>query len=255
MLIINGISDRSEEDGFIIDPGFYFGKGVFETILVREKVHFLHEHVQRINNSATILGIKNKVDINAVEKLVKEYDIKHCVMKIILTDENFIISTRKNNYTDKDYQTGFKLKISKLKRNPESISVYHKTLNYLDNLLEREKALEQGFQEVLFLNSREKIAECSVSNIFIIKDKKLYTPSLSCGILDGILRQWINKNFLCEEVENGIDFIKNADEIFLTNSIMGIMKVSEIEAMGTFGNHAFTNEISEKYRDYLQNDK
>ena len=110
-----------------------------------------------------------------------------------------------------------------------------KTVNHLDqnpyneNLYEYNKANKEGFNEVVFLNIYGNIAEGATSNIFIIKDKKIYTPKISDGILPGVVRNWVIKNFrVCEKHLDKED-LYSADEVFITNSILGIMKIVQFE--------------------------
>ncbi len=56
---------------------------------------------------------------------------------------------------------------------------------------ERQKVIEKGYDEVLFINVHDELAEGAVSNLFWVKDNKLYTPSLNTGILNGITRRKI----------------------------------------------------------------
>ena len=64
---------------------------------------------------------------------------------------------------------------------------------------------------------------------FIIKDKKIYTPKISDGILPGVVRNWVIKNFrVCEKHLDKED-LYSADEVFITNSILGIMKIVQFE--------------------------
>ena len=106
---------------------------------------------------------------------------------------------------------------------------YIKSLSYNENLYEYNKANKEGFNEVVFLNIYGNIAEGATSNIFIIKDKKIYTPMISDGILPGVVRNWVIENFkVCEKHLNKKD-LYSADEVFITNSILGIMKVVQFE--------------------------
>ncbi len=56
---------------------------------------------------------------------------------------------------------------------------------------EREIAKVQGYDEVIFLNRKEEISEGSVSNIFCVKGSHVFTPPVSSGLLNGILRQYL----------------------------------------------------------------
>ena len=89
--------------------------------------------------------------------------------------------------------------------------------------------LIKGFKDTLFLNEKGYVTETSCANIFIVKNNKIYTPKISCGLLNGIIRMWVVKTFSVIETELTLEDIKNADEIFLTNSLMGIMKVNRFE--------------------------
>lgn len=227
MIIINGYLRNM--DKFILDSGFNFGLGVFETILVTNKPHFLHEHVQRLNKGLKALNLQNHIDETYILNTLEVHKITDCVLKIVATEENVIISTRKSSYTPEQYTAGYKLKISDLKRNPFSHTTYIKSLNYTDNYLEKQKAKEDGYDEVLFSNIFENIAEGSLSNIFFIKNKEIYTPSIDVGILDGVMRGWVIKNFQVHQGYFALADIFSFDEVFLTNSIMGIMKVQSID--------------------------
>lgn len=150
-------------------------------------------------------------------------------MKILATPENIVMSTRENNYSKEYFKDGLKVCFSSLKRNPHSHVVYHKTINYTDNILEKEIAAKAGFDEVIFTNVYNYLAEGSVSNVFFIKDNRLFTPATHCGLLNGIIRSWVIDNFNVEEGEYTLNQIIDADEVFLTNSLMGIMPVKQFQ--------------------------
>jgi len=216
-----------------LDEGYSFGLGLFETILFyKGKPIFLDEHLARVNKSITDLELK-------IEKLKKDEvfqylnnnknTLEYEVLKIVLSEKNRLFLKREYTYTEKDYQKGFSLNISKVRRNESSIFTFHKTLNYGDNILEKRKSKKLGYDEPIFLNSKNQITEGATSNIFVVVEDKIYTPKLSCGLLNGIVRQYIISNYDVIEKEIDIKFLNNADEIFLTNSLFGIMPVSNLE--------------------------
>ena len=108
--------------------------------------------------------------------------------------------------------------------------------------MERRKANEKGFQEALLLNSKGEIAECTMSNIFWVIQGQIYTPSLSCGLLPGIMRAFVIENRSVVEVQASLEQLLNADEVFLTNSVMEIMGVSQIDRK-KYGSMDTANEI------------
>lgn len=212
-----------------LDGGFYFAQGVFETILIKKEAIFLEEHINRLNKSIDIMNLGEHIDIKFIKNFIKEEKLKNIVLKIVVTEKNIVFSTREIKYSKEDYENGFKIKLSYVLRNPTSRMTYIKSLSYNENLYEYNKANKEGFNEVVFLNIYGNIAEGATSNIFIIKDKKIYTPMISDGILPGVVRNWVIENFeVCEKHLNKKD-LYSADEVFITNSVLGIMKVVQFE--------------------------
>ena len=239
-----------------LDEGYSFGLGLFETILLyKGKPVFLDEHLARINKSITNLELKiEKLEKDEVlqylnkNKNILEYE----VLKIVLSEKNRLFLKREYTYTEKDYQRAFSLNISEVRRNENSIFTFHKTLNYGDNILEKRKSKKLGYDEPIFLNSKNQITEGAISNIFIVVGDKIYTPKLSCGLLNGIVRQYIVSNYDVIESEIDLEFLNNADEIFLTNSLFGIMPVNNLEKK-VFKSQEISKNILQNYKKYLGN--
>lgn len=219
--------ENIKKDSIGIDSGIQFSKSVFETIYIKNQAILLKEHVKRLNSSLEKLNIKNSVIIEEIQKIILEKNLKFCALKILVTDENAIAIVRDIPYSINDYKRGFKLGVSNVIRNSTSILSYIKSTAYIENIIEKNKIIELGFDEVLFLNEKKYIAECSMSNIFFIKNKKIYTPSVDSGILNGIIRNWIIENFNVIEGHYTLEDIINADEVFITNSLIGIMRISQ----------------------------
>lgn len=234
-----------------LDEGYSFGLGLFETILLyKKRAIFLDEHIKRLNSSLRELNIctedlKKEEVMNFIEKNKEQLQEKE-VLKIIISEKNRIFLTRKYNYTIEDYQKGFNLNISKVLKNQTSPLIYHKTLNYGDNILEKRKSLSLGYDETIFLNLKGEITEGATSNIFFIKGNKIYTPKLSCGMLNGIIRQYILKNYEVFEEKIKLEDLENFEEAFITNSLLGIMPVNSIEKV-KMKNRKFLEEIKKKY--------
>ncbi|WP_010291693.1 aminotransferase class IV [Clostridium senegalense] len=225
-----------------LDDGYSFGRGCFETILIKEKPILLKEHIKRLNDSLKILKIDKTITVNEVMEKIETLKIKDKALKIMVSRENVIYNSREIAYKESDYSKGFNITISNVKRNENSDLTYIKSLNYLENIIEKEKAKNKGFDEVIFLNTENYIAEGAVSNIFFIKNDIIYTPSIECGILPGIIR-----GFLVDNIENiGYKIVKgrftkdellNCDGAFITNSLMGIMKINSLDDIKINENH------------------
>lgn len=265
-----------------LDEGFQFGLGAFETIAVEAgKPIFLDKHLKRLERAAEFLHLGTLSDRGITEKQILRYleeqaqlpesrenfanmtqlpesrenfsDITHCALKIMLSKENVVFSMRANPYTPERYEKGFVLDISPVKRNETSSLVYHKTMNYGDCILEKRNAAAAGVDERLFLNTKDQICEGTVSNIFFVKQGKLYTPDTRCGLLPGILREYICET---QHVEEAIIYpkdLKEYEECFVTNSLMGIMPVRQIEET-LFTEEKVTQALLAKYQKLIAND-
>jgi 4-amino-4-deoxychorismate lyase len=215
-------------DKILLDDGLFFGRGVFETILWGDKPRYLNEHLHRLK--------KAMLEINLLpleEQLLREYlsklKIKNKALKITVTPLNIIITEREVSYREEDYKKGMSLKISKVRRNSSSRLCYIKSTCYIENLIEKENAKKVGYDDVLFLNEKGNITETSCANIFIIKNKEIITPKLEDGLLDGIIRAEIMKNFNVNEKSISIEELIDCEEVIITNSLMGAMSIRKID--------------------------
>lgn len=226
-----------------ISDGFLYGYGLFETVKIENKKPInLEKHFKRLSSSAKILNINMDLnDIQFKNLFLNEINLhieNNYILRISVVKDNnstkYFFNKRENVYDFKSYENGFKLKISSIKRDRNSTIIYHKTLNYMENVLEISKAKDNGYNEVLFFNQEGYLCEGAISNIFLIKDKIVYTPNLKNGLLNGIMRNEVieklnNNNIEVRESDIDIKFLLNSDEVFITNSIVGIMKVIQIE--------------------------
>ena len=168
--------------------------------------------------------------MNEIINTIKLYiGIKNKALKIVVTEKNLVYATRDIKYKDEDYINGFKVRISEVLRNSTSRVVAFKTLNYLENIIEYELCQSSGFNEAIFFNELGNLCEGCTSNIFIVKNKKIYTPPVKDGLLPGVVRNWVIKNFQVKEARITKEELLNSDEVFLTNSLVGVIKVSSIE--------------------------
>lgn len=250
MIIVNG--EVVENNKVNLDSGFEFGHGLFETIDIKNfKAIFLKEHLNRLNQGLKTLKIDKKVEHNQVIDAVNTLSVNNGALKIIVSNDNTIFKGRENPYNEESYNRGFSIRKSDVLRNETSKMTYMKTICYNDNIIELNEAKAQGFQEVFFENTKGYICEGSLSNIFFVKDEIIYTPSLKCGLLNGIIRQWVIKNFSVEEGFFTKEDLYNCDEIFLTNSLMGVMKVTKINDI-SLKKHDISDKIYKIYKDTIK---
>jgi branched-subunit amino acid aminotransferase/4-amino-4-deoxychorismate lyase len=121
-----------------------------------------------------------------------------------------------------------------IRRNAHSPLSRLKTLSYLDNVLARRQALAAGADEALMLNAEGEIAGGAAANLFWIAGGRLFTPALACGVLDGIMRA----QTLAAAADLGVEVVEarappvvlaGAEGVFLTNSLIGLRAVDEID--------------------------
>lgn len=239
------------EENITLDEGVLFGRGAFETIFVKEEPIFFEKHIERLNNAISVLNIGEKIDGKVIYDKIKDFKIRNEAFKIVVTEKNIILSKRHITYKNEDYKNGFKLKISNVIRNSTSFLTYIKSINYIENLIENQKAKEIGYNEVIFLNEKGLVTEGSTSNIFMVKDSVIYTPKVECGLLNGILRMFIIGKFTVIEKEITLEELLECDEVFITNSLVGIMKVTSINEK-SYNKDNITKKIIKEYKDYLE---
>lgn len=213
-----------------LDEGYQFGLGVFETIAV-EQAHplFLDWHLERMKHSLKTLGISGTVTEEEVMEYLFGHPGEHSALKIMISEKNKLFTMRANPYTPERLKEGFRLAYSGVYRNETSLLVRHKTMNYGDCILEKRRAASRHADELIFLNSRGEICEGTVANIFFARDGQLYTPSVSCGLLPGILRRFLIESFPVTECVITAEDAVQMEECFVTNSLMGIMPVTRLE--------------------------
>ena len=210
-----------------LDDGVFFGRGVFETIYSGEKLVFLKEHINRLKSSMELLYMKELEEEMLINFLNSNKFIEGA-LKILVTDKNIIITQRKSPYNEESYKKGFNITYSNVLRNSTSLLTSIKSTNYIENILEKQKASKNGYNDVVFFNEKGFVSETSWANIFIVKDNKIVTPHKNDGLLGGIIRNWILVNFDVCEKSITKEELENADEVFLTNSLMGIMSVNKL---------------------------
>lgn len=263
---INGELVSSDGAGIAVSEGYNFGYGLFETIKVKNgKIVFWNEHLERLEKGLRSIGLdkgleNEKLFAGSLE-LLDGNNLLDGALKLVVSkngsSRDIVISTRKADYPESLYSRGFDLGLSESKRNPYSIIPYVKSLNYMENIIERNKSINEGFDDCLFLNTNGFVAETSISNIFFVKENTVYTPSVETGILNGIVRAKSisiirELGYDIFEGEYEIERLLDSDEVFLTNSLMGVMPA------GSFGRQKFdtqknhiTREIQKRYGEMI----
>ncbi len=111
-----------------------------------------------------------------------------------------------------------------------------KVLSWSQNLTWNERAHEQGFDEVILLNERGEVAECTSANVFIVKGARVETPPLSAGCLPGVTRALLLEEIRVDSLEISEQTLlpadlESADEVFITSTTREILPVKSVEGL------------------------
>jgi branched-subunit amino acid aminotransferase/4-amino-4-deoxychorismate lyase len=104
-----------------------------------------------------------------------------------------------------------------------------KTANYWFNADALSQAKARKFDEALLFNDFAELVSACCANVFIVVGDRILTPPRSSGCRAGVLRDWVIKRRKVEERRIRREDVVNADEIFLTNSWLGVMPIATLE--------------------------
>ncbi len=250
---------------------FRYGDSLFETMhAYGAKVQFLNDHLSRLTSSMLTLKME----------IPQEFSIQYLDLKIHkLLDRNKLYQGARIRFTvfrsDGGFYTPKTNKVSYIIES-ESISFSHYTLNnkglQIDlfrkirkpiNLLSGLKSAnalifvmagihkkENKLDDCIIINEKGDICEFISSNIFIVKNDCIYTPSLQSGCIPGIIRNQIikiaeNPGFKIFEKNIKSETLSSVDEVFSTNAIQGIQWI------GGYKNKRYYNKVSTELIDIL----
>jgi para-aminobenzoate synthetase / 4-amino-4-deoxychorismate lyase len=121
------------------------------------------------------------------------------------------------------------VKLSTERTSSADVFLRHKTTHRAMYDQQFAAARAEGFDEVIFANERGELTEGAISNIFLEKDGRLFTPPLSCGVLPGIYRRHLLETRTdAVECLLTVDDLKAADAIYLCNSVRGMHRVQSL---------------------------
>ncbi len=240
----------------VFDRGFLYGDGVFETVRVHDgRPVWLDRHLARLADACTQIGLSlpDKPWPAIFQKVIDKNRVDHAAIRLTLSrgvrdteaDPTVVLFHRPlPHVTPSQRRKGIRLTLTTIRRlSPRSHPTQAKTLNYLNSLLAKQEAAERGAFDGLMVTTDGYVAECSMNNVFFIKDRTLYTPSLACGVLPGITRGVVldmapSLGLQTREGRYRPAFLYKADECFLTGSGVGILPVQAIDG------HSFPRQTS-----------
>jgi len=244
--ICNGKSIANE---IATDRSLLYGDGVFTTIAIQQgKPLLLQQHFDRLLKDATQLKINN-IPINEIRSslLLLINDVDNGIVRISISrssgERGYLCQNSKPvfwitlsewpNHIEKFRKSGINLRICqhRLSTNPALAGIKH--CNRLDQVLARNEWHDDKYQEGLMLDQSDFVLEGTMSNLFLIKNRQLLTPNLTLAGVNGIIRQQIIElastlSIPLSITNLTIHDLNTADALFVTNSVIGIWPVNQL---------------------------
>jgi len=252
MINFNGkITDLSDQ--LINNRAFLYGDAVFETLIIfNDKILFWEDHYFRLMSSMriirldipdkytpeffkeNIIKIHNNISQTGNSRIrINIYRSSGGKYKPEKNTPSFIISCESINYNTYELNKGhYEVDLYKDYYLDNQLISSIKSNNKIINVVASIYASENGFDNCILLNKDKLVSEFINSNLFIIKDEKIYTPTLKSGCLNGVVRKNLFKILssssfeLCEQDLSTFD-ITQSDEIFGTNIAQGIFSITK----------------------------
>jgi len=273
------VTDISWVDGELsgkVDPrdrGLTLGDGVFDTLVAFRKIPFAGDrHIARLVAQAEVIGIA--VDAETVRvgwrAVLEAASAEHLILRTSVTrgltgrglwpdvtpSPTVIVSA--TAWSESLLGEQVRLITSNVPRNERSPVSRLKSLAYLDNVLAAREASEKRGDDALLLNTAGNVACTTIANVFAISGRRLATPPETEGIMPGVLRRMVFEvapSLGLDPMEatlTRID-IERADEVFLTNSVRLIRRVTELDGGSVGGQNlealdALSSGLSERIR-------
>ena len=262
----------------VFDHGLLYGDGVFEGIRVYNgRVFELEAHIDRLYASAQAIALEPPISrpelVEAMMETIRRSDVRDGYVRLVVTrgigdlglnpskcpkSSMFCIAGGITLYPAEVYQRGFKVITLATRRNdPQAINPAIKSLNYLNNVLGALELRGCEVNEGLFLTTAGYVCECTADNFFLIKGRRLMTPSTALGALPGITRAVVMRlaGAMGLEVEEGfytLYDVYNAEEAFLTGTAAEVGPVVEVDKrpIGAGVPGPVTKEIITRFHEY-----
>jgi branched-chain amino acid aminotransferase len=263
---VNGrIGDARDPLVAVFDHGFLYGEGVYETLRTVGRVPFLFDrHMRRLRKSASMIALPIPIDdrefLSRVDKTMAALPAPagsgEAYIRILVTrgvgDLSYdpaatpspsivIIVKPFVEPPPRAIEQGITVALVSIVRNhPDSVNPLIKSNNLLNNALAMQEAIRSGAEEAVMRNHRGELAECSQSNLFIVRDGGALTPPLAAGLLPGITREFVfelgaEEGIAVREATLRMEDLLGADEAFITSTTRNITPVVRVgdQTIGT----------------------
>lgn len=224
------------------DRGFRYGDGVFDALTVHDGVPYRFDwHVERLARG--LAAIRLSCDLaflhGECRELLRKNDVRHGLLRIQITRggggrgylpgnaaPTAVIETLPLPETP---EAPVSLWLSSWQKPAaDALPVNFKLCQGLNSTLARLEAADHGCFDSLQLNAAGQLAETSSANLFWIRNGELFTPALSCGILEGSTRDALMRLVQVTETEAMPEALAEAETVFITNAALKILPVAKL---------------------------
>lgn len=267
---------REQAKVSVFDHGLLYGDGVFEGIRVYDgRVFELDAHMDRLYDSAKVIGLAIPLSreemVAAILETVRRNDLRDAYIRLLVTRGEgdlglnpakcgtatvIIIVASIQLYPEEVYRTGLIVKICQTRRtSSQCVSPAVKSLNYLNNIMAALELRGTGAHEGLMLTLDGYVCECTADNFFMVKGRRLLTPSLAVGALRGVTRGVVMQ--LAREMDLDVEEgffapfdVYTADEAFMTGTGAEVAPVVlvDLRPIGDGTPGPITHELIQRFR-------
>jgi branched-chain amino acid aminotransferase len=258
---VNGrVFDQEHAVISIFDHGFLYGEGVYETLRTYNGQPFLFErHMRRLRTSADMLALGVPLSDQEIDARFRETmrtaglgdsPAREAYIRILITrgvgeltydpaacpTPSIVVIVKPNvNPPAEAFERGVRVALVPVIRNhPGTVNPLIKSNSLLNNALAMQDALRRGGFEGVMRNYKGELAECTQSNLFIVKDGAALTPPIDAGLLPGITREFLFEIGaeagvpVREAVLHDADLF-GADEAFLTSTTRECVPIVQVD--------------------------
>jgi len=234
----------------VLDHGFTVADGVFETLLVLDGEVFARDlHLRRLAKSAAGLGIALP-DVTKLNSAIDQVLSAHKAMdfgrlRITVTSGSGPLGSDRTNAeptlvvsisAQDKWPDSTSALLVPWTRNEDSPLAGLKTTSYAENAYALEAAKSRGFSEALFCDTSKRLSEGTGSNVFLVSDGVVTTPSDASGLLRGVTRDlvitWARESGIeIEERDVSPGELWDAQELFLTSSTRDVQPITQLASL------------------------
>lgn len=253
--------------------GLMNGWGVFSTIRVHEGVLFAFpRHWARMVRDARVMRVPFPWSCEELEshllRLVQANQARNATLRVVAVRNRGGMYEGPNLDRDvdliaftadlKNWGGAVRLGVVANGRHAASAFAGTKVLSWAQNLIYYEEAHLKGLDEVLLLNERNEVSECTSANVFIARGNEVLTPPLSAGCLPGVTRQLILDEIrvpglAAREQTLTLEDLEKADETFITSTTRDLLSVAHIEGLNIRAGGVARTALQAAFSTYLEN--